>query len=95
MKIEPFSTDEGWDLFSKLAFKEVEGGHVPKKIENISRQVSSECKGFPLAINVIALSMIEKSNEDEWKLSLRKMQKSMNFIDQIVDHPRIDRDLFQ
>ena len=95
MKIESFSTDEGWDLFSKVAFKEAEEGHVPEQIENISRQVSSECKGFPLTINVISLSMIEKSDEDEWKLSLRKMQKSMNFIDQIVDHPHIDRDLFQ
>ena len=73
MKIEPFSTDKGWDLFSKVAFKEAKGGHVPEQIENISRQVSIECKGFPLAINVIALSMIEKSNEDEWKISLRKM----------------------
>ena len=78
-----------------MAFKEAEEGHVPEQIENISRQVSSECKGFPLTINVISLSMIEKSDEDEWKLSLRKMQKSVNFIDQIVDHPCIDRDLFQ
>ena len=90
MKIEPFSTDEGWDLFSKVAFKEAEGGHVPKQIENISRQASSKCKGFPLAINVIVSSMIDKSDADKWKLTLRKMQKSLNFIDLIVDHPRID-----
>ena len=38
MKIEPFSIDEGWDLFSKVDFKEAEGGHVHEQIERISRQ---------------------------------------------------------
>ena len=76
-------------MFSKLAFKEVGGGHVPEQIECISRKVSSEFKGFPFTINVIASSMIGKSEEDECNFSLRKMQKSSNFIDPIADHPPI------
>ena len=47
MKIKPFSTDEGWDLFSKVDFKEAKRCHVPKHIECISKQFSSERKGFP------------------------------------------------
>ena len=35
VKIELFSTDELWDLVSKVAFKEAEGGHVPEQIEHI------------------------------------------------------------
>ena len=64
MKIKSFSIDEGWDLFSKVAFKEAEGGHVPEQIERISKQVSNKCKCLPLTINVIASSMIGKSDED-------------------------------
>ena len=90
MKIKPFSTDKGWDLFSKVDFKYAEGGHVPKKIKSIAKQVSTKCKGFSLARNVITSSMIGKSNEDEWKLYLRKMEKSLNFIDPIAGHPCIN-----
>ena len=82
-------------FFSKVDFKDAKGGHVPEKIERIARQVSSKCKGFPLTINVIASSMIGKSDENEWNLSLRKMEKSLNFTDPIVGHPCIDQDLFQ
>lgn len=95
MKIEPMSTDEEWDLFSKVAFKDAGESDVPEEIVRIAREVSSECKGLPLAINVIASSMIGKSDVNEWKHALRQMQKSRDFIDPIVHHPHIDRDLFQ
>lgn len=95
MKLEGMSTDESWDLFSKVAFKEGAGDHsISEGLENIARQVSSECKGLPLVINVIASSMIGKRDVNEWRHALSKMQ-SPDFVSPIAHHPRIDRDLFQ
>eukprot|EP00253_Pinus_taeda_P013709 PITA_13709 len=55
MQIQPLPREEAWELFCKVAFKD---GHVPDEIEHIARVVAEECKGLPLAINVIASTII-------------------------------------
>lgn len=63
-------------------------------IERIAKQVSRECEGFPLAINLIVSSMIGKSVVNAWELSLTQMQR-MDFIFPIAHHLRINWDLFR
>lgn len=71
MELQPLSTEEAWELFSKVAFND---DHVPVDMEDISREVAHECKGFPLAINVIASTMMRNNVVNEWKLALSQMQ---------------------
>ncbi len=35
------------------------------------REISSNCKGLPLAINAVVGAMNFKKTEDEWSLSIR------------------------
>lgn len=63
MQIQPLHREEAWELFCKVAFKD---GHVPEEIEHIARVVADECKGLPLAINVIASTMIGNQAVNEW-----------------------------
>lgn len=90
IEIRPLPTDEAWDLFCRVAFKD---GHVPVDIEQIAREVSSECKGLPLAINVIASTMKRTTAVNDWKFALTQMQKvDPNFP---ICHLRIEKDLYR
>ncbi len=71
MKIQPLSREEAWEFFCKIDFKDE---YVPKEIEHISKVITEECKGFPLAINVIASTMVSNRVVNEWNLVLRKIQ---------------------
>jgi disease resistance protein RPS2 len=89
VQIQPLPREEAWDLFSKVAFKD---GHVPEDIEHIARAVADECEGLPLAINVIASTMMGNRAVNEWNLALRQMRLvDSNFP---IIHPGIDRDLY-
>jgi len=90
MEIRQLPTEEAWDLFCRVAFKD---GHVPEDMEEIAREVASECKGLPLTITVIASTMKSKTAINDWKFALGQMQKvDLSFP---ITHPRIDRDLYQ
>eukprot|EP00253_Pinus_taeda_P009811 PITA_09811 len=90
MQIQPLPRQEAWELFCKVALKD---GHVPDEIEYIARVVAEECKGLPLAINVIASTMIGNRAVNEWNLALRQIQTvDSNFP---ITHPRLDRDLYE
>jgi hypothetical protein len=70
--IQPLSTDEGWQLFYREAFK---ARSIPtKEIRDIAQQIAEECKGLPLAINVVAAAMTSNTNADEWYLALTQMK---------------------
>jgi len=64
-----------------------------KDIHHITKVVMEECKGFPLAINVIASTMIGNWDLNLWNLALRKIRiMDSNFT---ITHPRIHWDLYQ
>lgn len=90
IQIEPLSEEEGWELFCRKAFKD---GHAPtKSIEDVARLIAGECKGLPLAINVVAAAMIGNATVDEWNLALSHMK----IVDPVfLNHSAIDKDLYQ
>jgi disease resistance protein RPS2 len=73
LKIQTLSTEEGWVLFRREAFT---NGAVPKEsIQAIARKIALECRGLPLALNVVAAAMRFKNTEDEWSRALNLMRK--------------------
>lgn len=90
VQIQPLSTGEGLELFCKVAFKD---GHIPQHLEQIAKEVAGECQGLPLAITVIASTMIVSMDINDWKLALDQMKTvDLNFP---ITHPRVDPDLYQ
>lgn len=72
MRIQPLSTDEGWELFRRVVFR---GDPAPdRNTEDIAREIALECKGLPLAVNVVAAAMIGKTCLSEWELALAQMK---------------------
>jgi len=72
MMIQPLSTEEGWELFRSRAFP---NRAVPdNNLEAIARQIASDCKGFPLAINTVAAALALKRSADEWSRALVLMK---------------------
>lgn len=90
LQIQPLSTDEAWDLFSKVAFK---NGHVPEEIEDIARQVAGHCRGLPLTIISIAAAMIGSINS-HWYFAFDLMQIPTLDFNFSITHSRLDRDLY-
>ena len=72
LEIEPLSSDEGYDLFRKGAF---ENGPESDIVKARAREISSDCRGLPLAINAVAGAMRFKKNEYEWSHALNSMRK--------------------
>lgn len=73
--IHPLSTEEGWELFTSRAFTTgaVTGSNIE---EGIAREIAMECKGLPLAINVVAAAMRSKKTNDEWSRALMMMKNA-------------------
>jgi len=69
--IQPLTSEEAWELFSSVAF---EDGYLPQDLGHIARNVADECKGLPLAINVIAATMRGNTSVNQWNLALRQMR---------------------
>lgn len=69
------SKEEGWELFRSGAFRNgnVTGSNIE---EAIARDIAKECKGLPLAINVVAAAMRSKKTNDEWSLALEMMKNA-------------------
>lgn len=89
-QLQPLSPDEAWELFRNVAFKD---GHLPPDLEHIAEEVAKECKGLPLAINVIASTMIGIMAVDQWNLALGQMKiMDLNFPS---THPRVEYELYQ
>ena len=90
IQIEPLSEEEGWELFCRKAFKD---GRAPtKSIEDVARLIAGECKGLPLAINVVAAAMIGNATVDEWNRALSHMK----IVDPVfLNYSGIDKGLYQ
>nr|ABR16444.1 unknown [Picea sitchensis] len=91
MMVQPLSTEEGWELFRRRAFR---NGAVPdNNLETIAREVASECKGLPLAINTVAAALARKKTAEDWRRALVLMKN----VDPSFPstHPTIDAELYQ
>lgn len=75
--IKPLSVQEGWELFSNVAFKD---GHVCEQISDAARELASECCGLPSAISVLAASMKDKTTVAEWIRALVQIRTSIRTI---------------
>ena len=69
---ETLSGEEAWMLFRRVAFREE---RVSMDIEERARMIAEECKGRPLAINLVAKSMIGQSSVHEWDVCLSSLKK--------------------
>uniref|UniRef100_A0A803LC17 NB-ARC domain-containing protein n=1 Tax=Chenopodium quinoa TaxID=63459 RepID=A0A803LC17_CHEQI len=65
--------DESWELFSRNAFGEKE---PPEHLIQPLKKFLHLCKGFPLAIVVVA-RFLQSKNEDEWKNILATLEKNV------------------
>lgn len=72
IEIQPLPRDEGWMLFRRVAFKD---DQVSMDIEARARQIADQCRGLPLAINVVATAMIGKTCVHEWDICLYSVWK--------------------
>jgi len=65
--------DDIWkrQLFCSRAFR---NRNVPQEIENVAMKIAGECKGLPLAINVVAAAMRNYTYQHEWEHVLSQMQ---------------------
>jgi len=91
MMVQPLSTEEGWELFGRRAFR---NGAVPdNNLETIAREVALECKGLPLALNTVAAALARKKTAEDWRLALVWMKN----VDPSFPstHPTIDAQLYQ
>jgi disease resistance protein RPS2 len=89
-KVEPLTEEEGWQLFCSGAFR---NGNIPQGVEDVARKIAGECKGLPLAINVVAASMVNYTYQHEWEHALYQMQ---NLDDTFYGmHDDIPKKLFQ
>eukprot|EP01018_Ginkgo_biloba_P006573 Gb_12859 [translate_table: standard] len=68
IKMKPLSEEEGWQLFCRLVFTD---RPVPSEIEDIAKGIASECKGLPLALNVIGAA---RSYRGEWMLAFDQLR---------------------
>eukprot|EP01018_Ginkgo_biloba_P006574 Gb_12854 [translate_table: standard] len=71
IKMKPLSEEEGWQLFCRQVFTD---RPVPSAIEDIAKGIASECKGLPLALNVIGAAMRDKSYRGEWMLAFDQLR---------------------
>ncbi|XVF03198.1 hypothetical protein REPUB_Repub04eG0240900 [Reevesia pubescens] len=67
---------EVWDLFKKMAGKNVES----RNFQNIANEIAKRCAGLPIAISTVARTLRDKPLF-EWKDALRQLKKpsSSNF----------------
>lgn len=91
IEVKPLSTEVGWTLFEKVAFK---SGHVPEDLKECARKVSDECDGLPLAITVVGATMRGKAAVvEEWNSCLSMMRRADHYFPDT--HPRVDQQLYR
>ncbi|CAJ1949563.1 unnamed protein product [Sphenostylis stenocarpa] len=66
--------EEGWILFQKHAGLSDSSSKI---LIDKGRKISKECKGLPIAIEVIASSLKRQQHLEEWNVALKALRKSM------------------
>ncbi|XP_022641649.1 probable disease resistance protein At1g15890 [Vigna radiata var. radiata] len=75
IQLDILPEEEGWILFQKYAGL---SDNSSKSILYKGRKISKECKGLPIAIEIIASSLKGTLPLEEWDLALKSLQKSMH-----------------
>ncbi|KAL2478673.1 putative disease resistance RPP13-like protein 1 [Forsythia ovata] len=70
-KLEKLSEDECWSIIKAKAF---EGGDVPELFQTIGNEIAQQCRGSPLAANVMGAALRGKEIDD-WE-SIQKIGPS-------------------
>ncbi|KAI8008794.1 Disease resistance protein [Camellia lanceoleosa] len=76
VKVDVLNEEESWQLFTQNAGKVATLPHI----EPISRKVSKECSGLPLAIIIVGASMRGKTMETLWNDALNALEMSVPSI---------------
>ncbi|OWM69527.1 disease resistance protein RPS2-like [Punica granatum] len=70
IRVKPLSDEESWNLFLETLHSDLS----PSRIA-IAESIVKECKGLPLAINVLAGSMRGVDSDHGWEDTLEKLKK--------------------
>ena len=60
------SWEDCWSVFNKIAFFEMDSKQH-RLLEDLGREISKKCKGFPLAAKVLGSFMHFKKSREDWK----------------------------
>ncbi|KAJ9671989.1 hypothetical protein PVL29_025575 [Vitis rotundifolia] len=71
--IHVLNDDEAWKLFCKNAGEAA----ILEDVEPVARAITKECRGLPLAINVMGTSMRKKTSKDLWEYALTELRRSV------------------
>ncbi|KAA8535648.1 hypothetical protein F0562_030651 [Nyssa sinensis] len=74
IKVEPLSTEEAWDLFTKNVGTEKV---LDQKIKEIAMSIAKECSGLPLAIVTTARSMTGVDDIHDWRNALDELREGV------------------
>ncbi|VAH99112.1 unnamed protein product [Triticum turgidum subsp. durum] len=68
IKMEALPEDKSWDLFCKKAFPKDTNHECPTDLKPLSEEITSKCKGLPLAIvSVGSLLCVREKTVEEWR----------------------------
>ncbi|XP_033133736.1 disease resistance protein RPS5 [Brassica rapa] len=74
MEVECLGSEEAWDLFRGKVGKKTLESH-PDILE-VACQVARECRGLPLALNIIGKNMASKRTVEEWERAIDTLASS-------------------
>ncbi|KAL2530605.1 putative disease resistance RPP13-like protein 1 [Forsythia ovata] len=87
-KLEKLSEDDCWSIIKAKAF---EGGDVPELFQTIGKEIAQQCRGSPLAANMMG-AVLRGKEIDDWesiqKIGLSNIEEDQNSVKQ--DHTRDD-----
>ncbi|CAM6018438.1 unnamed protein product [Sphagnum balticum] len=75
------SKEDSWKLFCVHAFSRG-FANIPSQLQGVAELVAEECKGLPLALNVIGGSMVGKTTREEWEFQLNCLRESRELPEQ-------------
>ncbi|KAL2530442.1 putative disease resistance protein RGA1 [Forsythia ovata] len=85
-KLEKLSPDDCWSIIKAKAF---EGGDVPEHFQTIGKEIAQQCRGSPLAANMMG-AVLRGKKIDDWE-SIQKIGPSnIEGDENSVDHTRDD-----
>ncbi|PON38741.1 NB-ARC domain, LRR domain containing protein [Trema orientale] len=75
-ELKTWSLELSWALFCKKAFHFEFDGCCPKELEQLSREIVSECQGLPIVIAVVAGLL---SKKEKTKLEWQRVLDNLNY----------------